>query len=131
MRRPVLIVDDEQSIRDVLSELLAVRGIETLTAENGQVALRIAKQKNVQVVFSDLKMEVVDGLEFCRQLREHNPIAIVYAMTGYPGLFQLSECRSAGFDDYLVKPVTSSLVMRLVEEAFERLDRWKDLIVTS
>ena len=131
MSRQVLIVDDEPSIREIFSSYLRMRGMEPLTAENGLVALEMARQHNVQVIFSDLKMDVMDGLEFCRRLREHNPIAIVYAMTGFPGIFQLAECRGIGFDDYLVKPIGMPMLMRLIEEAFVKLDRWKDLIVTS
>jgi CheY-like chemotaxis protein len=67
----------------------------------------------------------MNGIELCRQIRKTRPIAIIYAITGWSGLFEIEECREAGFDDYFKKPISLELLFKSVEDAFEKLDRWK------
>lgn len=124
MKRRILVVDDEQPIRDLLSQAFASMDYEVDTAADGQEALDMVAQHGVQLVFMDLKLPGLDGLELCRRIRRFNPLAIIFAMTGYPSLFELSDCREAGFDDYFRKPVKLQVLSRAAEQAFERLERW-------
>ncbi len=124
--RQILVLDDEPAIRDVFDEALSNAGYTVVQAARAEEALGILKQKNIHVMFVDIRLPGMSGLEFCTEIRKHNPVAIIYAMTGYVELFELSDCRQIGFDDYLHKPVRVKLMLRLAEDAFEKLERWSE-----
>jgi CheY-like chemotaxis protein len=77
------------------------------------------------LIFLDLKLFGMNGIELCRHIRKTRPIAVIYAVTGWSGLFEIEECREAGFDDYFNKPLSLDLLFKSVEDAFEKLDRWR------
>jgi DNA-binding response OmpR family regulator len=125
MNRKILVVDDERSIRDLFTSALSDAGYDVYLAENGEVALDILGKQDIELIFLDLKLFGMNGIELCRQIRKTRPIAIIYAMTGWSGLFEIEECREAGFDDYFKKPISLDTLLRSVEDAFEKLRRWK------
>lgn len=126
MNRMILIVDDDRSIRDLFESALRDIGCEVHQAENGAEALDILdKKKEIELIFLDLKLFGTNGIELCRQIRKSKPIAIINAITGWPGLFEIEECREAGFDDYFKKPIELNTLFKAVNDAFEKLDRWK------
>jgi len=125
MDKTILVVDDEESIRELLGEAFKGAGYEVLTAADAEEALAIMRQHNIQVVFLDLKLPGMSGVDMARAIRKENPIAFLYAMTGYVSLFELSDCREAGFDDYFTKPVKLAVLFQAAEQAFEKLARWR------
>jgi len=84
----------------------------------------ILTQNHIKVMFLDIQLPGMTGLELCKKIRANNRIAVIYAMTGYTNLFQLDECREAGFDDYFSKPFEIMDIVKAAKEAFEKLDRW-------
>jgi CheY-like chemotaxis protein len=120
-----MIVDDEVSIRDLFLTAFSDVGYSVYLAENGEQALRILKQQEIDLIFLDLKLFGMNGIELCRQIKKGKPTSIIYAITGWTGLFEVEECREAGFDDYFTKPFQLDVLFRAVEDAFEKLDRWK------
>jgi CheY-like chemotaxis protein len=66
----------------------------------------------------------MNGIELCRRIRKDKPISIIYAITGWAGLFEVEECREAGFDDFFTKPFRMEVIFSAVENAFEKLERW-------
>lgn len=127
LKKEILVVDDEQSILRLLSQLFTKEGYEVHTAENPIEALKIVENENILVMFFDLNMPEMNGIELCKKIKEQKPMAIIYAITGYASLFELSECREAGFEDYFKKPVNVSILKEKAKSAFEKLDRWKTL----
>jgi DNA-binding response OmpR family regulator len=125
MQRKLLVVDDEISIRDMFQAAFGDAGYEVCLAENGEQALDILKKDDIDLIFLDLRLFGMNGIDLCRQIKKNNPVSIIYAVTGWSGLFEIEECREAGFDDYFTKPVSLDLLFRAVEEAFAKLDRWK------
>lgn len=121
----ILVVDDEASVRDLFQSFFTEMGYEVLSAEGGQEALVILKLHDIDVIFIDLKLFGMNGIELCRQIRKTKPVSMIYAMTGWSALFEIEECREAGFDDYFEKPLDMDKLLLLVEQAFERLERWK------
>ncbi len=124
MKHKILIVDDEEPIRDMLKDAFEAEGYDTICAENAEEAQGILKAGRPQIMFLDLKLPGMSGMDLCRRIREDNPIACIYAMTGYTSLFDLAECREVGFDDYFIKPVNLKQFFGAVEDAREKLDRW-------
>jgi len=125
LEKQVLIVDDEQSIRTLLDKAFTNDGYNVVLAASAEEALDLLKDNPIQVMFLDLKLPGMNGIELCRRIRNENPIACIYAMTGYSSLFELADCRDAGFDDYFLKPLDLAVFLKTARESFEKIERWK------
>jgi CheY-like chemotaxis protein len=124
-KKTILVADDEAFMRDVFEEFYRQAGYVVRTAENGEEALAILEQETIDVMFLDLNMPRMSGLELCKKIRKNNPIACIYAVTGNAASAELTECREAGFDDYFTKPVDGKMLLKAAENAFEKINRWK------
>ena len=125
MEKTILIVDDEVTVREIFKDFFGASGYQVLTAEGADNALEILRDREVDVIFLDLRLFGTNGLELGRQIRREKPLSILFAITGWAGLFEVEECREAGFDDFFIKPVEFETLQRVVEDAFERLERWR------
>ena len=125
MKEKILVVDDELSIRSLFEEVLSKAGYDVRLAENGERALDILQEEDINVIFLDLRLFGMNGIELCRNIRKTKPLAMIYAITGWAALFEIEECREAGFDDYFTKPVSPEMLSTAVKDAFEKLGRWK------
>lgn len=125
--KKIMVVDDEKAILNLLNQVFSKAGYVVLTAENGKQAIEIIEKENISVMFFDLNMPGMNGIELCRAVKKQIPISIIYAITGYASLFELSECRDAGFEDYFKKPVAISVLLEKAATAFEKLERWKKI----
>lgn len=123
--RKILVVDDEELIREMLTKAFTTAGYQVRTAASGEDALAVLRQERYPVLFLDLNLPGMNGLELCRKVKEDNPAAIAYALTGYASLFEVVTCREAGFDDYFTKPAELRALLQATEQAFEKLDRWR------
>ena len=124
MERKILIVDDDISVRTLFEEIFHDAEYTVEAAESASQALEILKGKSIDVIFLDLKLFGMNGIDLCRQIRTTRPISIIYAITGWSTLFDIEECREAGFDDYFTKPINLDTLFKAVADAFEKLDRW-------
>lgn len=125
MIKRILAIDDEAGMRELFRKIFGDRGYEVHLATSGAEALGILKQTDIDVIFLDLKLFGMNGIELCRQIRRTRPLALIHAMTGWGALFDVEECREAGFDDYFTKPLDFDLLCRVVEDAFAKLGRWR------
>jgi DNA-binding response OmpR family regulator len=125
LKGKILIVDDEESVRELFSGVFTDENYEVIQAENGQQALEILKGDDIDVIFLDLKLFGMNGIDLCRQIRETKPISMIFAVTGWAPLFEIEECREAGFDDYFEKPLDMDILLDVVDDAFKKLNRWK------
>jgi two-component system response regulator PilR (NtrC family) len=103
-RKRVLVVDDEENIRQILKEYLNEFGYEVVCAVNGQEALQIYKNGRFDVILSDLVMRPVDGLELLSEVKKVDPDAIFIMITGYPSIESALEAVKKGAKDYITKP---------------------------
>jgi DNA-binding response OmpR family regulator len=123
--KKILVVDDEKAIISLLKQAFSRAGFEVRPAESAEEALKVLEQEDIAVMFLDLNLPGMNGMDLCRRIKKDKPMAIVFAVTGYASLFELADCREAGFDDYFKKPVDMKSLVRAANEAFERIDRWK------
>jgi CheY-like chemotaxis protein len=123
--KKILVVDDEEQIRDLFSQVFSNAGYAVQTVESAEQALEIIAKTPFLVFFLDLNLPGMNGVELCRQIRKGWPMAICYAVTGYASLFELSDCRDAGFEDYFTKPASLSDLLDSAEHAFRKIERWK------
>jgi DNA-binding response OmpR family regulator len=125
VNRKVLVVDDEAPIRRILARALGRAGISVVEAASAEEGLETLHRESIPVMFLDLMLPGMDGCELCRRIREDNPLAIISAITGQSSLFELTDCREAGFDDYFRKPFSLEEVTAAAQAAFARLERWR------
>ena len=123
--RKILVVDDEEAIRNLFEQAFSRDGYKVRSAESAEEALELLKGEKIQVMFLDLNMPGMNGVDLCKEIRKDFPMAIIHAVTGYSSLFELADCREAGFDDYFTKPADLKILLRAAQDAFEKIDRWK------
>lgn len=123
--KQIMIVDDEEGIRDIFQKALSQAGYNVLLAESAEKSIDILRKESIMVVFLDLNLPEMNGVDLCKKIHMDNPIAIIHAVTGYADLFSLLECRKAGFDDFFTKPISLKTIIKAAEDAFEKLERWE------
>jgi CheY-like chemotaxis protein len=122
--RKIMVVEDDREVREFLKEAFKGEGYEVVTASDSEEAL-LSLAPDIMVMFLDLKLPgEMNGLELCAKIREDYPTACIYAMTGHSTLFELADCRAAGFDDYFTKPIRLETLHMAAEQAFDRIERW-------
>ena len=104
----ILVVDDESSVRGLLTELLREMDYTALGVESIAQARTALKEESFDLVISDLKLRDGSGLEFLRSVRASNPQLNVMLITGYGSIDSAVEALRIGIFDYLVKPVDTS-----------------------
>lgn len=124
-KRSILVVDDEAIIRSVFATVFNAAGYGVQTAESAEEALWIMHTSPAAVLFLDLNLPAMNGVDLCREVRRDWPWSITIAVTGYASLFELVQCREAGFEDYFIKPVKSKDLLEAAADAFKKLERWR------
>ena len=124
--RKLLVVDDEKQICELYATVFSNSGYTGTTAGSAEEALEILKKERYWVMFLDLNLPGMNGIDLCRKIRQAYAMVIAYAVTGYTSLFELNECREAGFEDYFTKPVDLADLLEAADIAFKKIDRWKN-----
>jgi two-component system response regulator FlrC len=110
----VLVVDDEEGVREFVAESLARDGHEVVEAENGARAIAALESDGFDVVVTDLKMPVLDGMEVVRRARASWPDTEIIVLTAHGTVETAVEAMKLGARDYLTKPVGSPAELRMV-----------------
>jgi DNA-binding NtrC family response regulator len=116
----VLIVDDEEAFRYMLSSLLSGAGYSVDTADDGVAAINAVQTKLFDVVLCDVKMPKVDGIEVLKFVKSTFPGIEVVMLTGAADVKLAVECMKIGAYDYITKPTTSDDLLTTIERALER-----------
>ena len=122
MSRRILIVDDEQGIRGALGQLLEFEGYEVRTVANAVDGLAEYARFKPHLVFMDVKMAGIDGLEALRKLREQDPGAIVVMISGHATIQTAVEATQHGAYDILEKPLDTDRILVTLRNALAHLD---------
>jgi response regulator RpfG family c-di-GMP phosphodiesterase len=116
----ILIVDDDASVRDVISVLLQEEGYECRTAAGAEEALDLAAHEAPPLVISDMKMPGRDGIWLLEAFRERHPETAVVMLTGYGDTEAAVDCLRRGAVDYLLKPPRLTDLIRAIERALAK-----------
>jgi two-component system response regulator AtoC len=116
----VLIVDDEEHIRKIMSIMLSKRGHRCRTAESAKEALAMVAKETFDVVFTDLNMPGMDGLGLLAQLRTEVPDTIVIMVTAFAAVDTAIQAMKDGAYDYIAKPFNEEEIVLVLEKALER-----------
>jgi two-component system, NtrC family, nitrogen regulation response regulator NtrX len=122
MSRRILIVDDEQGIRAALGQLLEFEGYEIRTVANAVDGLTEYARFRPHLVFMDVKMAGIDGLEALKKLREQDPGAIVVMISGHATIQTAVEATQHGAYDILEKPLDTDRILVTLRNALAHLD---------
>ncbi|MBD3218588.1 MAG: response regulator [candidate division Zixibacteria bacterium] len=115
----VLVIDDKESIRKMLSQTLVAEGHEVESAANGIEGIKKSKSKQYDVVLTDLKMPDMDGISVLSAVREENPDASIIVMTAYGTIETAVEAMKRGAFDFLTKPFDTDHLNVLIKRAME------------
>jgi CheY-like chemotaxis protein len=115
-RLRVLVVDDSLDTRTALRMVLATWGYEARAAADGAEALRVAAEFKPDVVFLDLAMPGMTGLEVAQRLRQGGAVPFLVVLTGHAGPAYEEAARAAGFDHFLAKPSPPEELRSLLTE---------------
>jgi DNA-binding NtrC family response regulator len=116
----VLVVDDEEDVREVLKFYLGEKNIEIIEAENGEKAIQILNNEDirthVKVILCDIRMPKVNGIECIKYLQKAVPEISIVVVTAYPDTEMAIKLLKSGVKDYLVKPVGKERLISVVRK---------------
>ena len=122
MSRRVLIVDDESGVRAALAQLLEYEGYEVKAVASGREGLAAYESYKPQLVFLDVKMAGIDGLETLKRLRAADPTAVVVMISGHASIQDAVEATHLGAYDILEKPLDTDRILVTLRNAIGHLD---------
>ena len=117
----ILIVDDEESVRDSLYNWFIEDGYNVDCAENAKQALSILESKNFEIILADIKMPGMDGLELHRRIKSLNKESIVIIMTAFASVTTAVQALKDGAYDYITKPFDPDDLSHLIRNATSQI----------
>lgn len=116
----ILVIDDEKSIRNALKEILEFEGHDVQDAQDGSEGFAKAEQEKFDLVFSDIKMPKMDGIEFLTKLQEIQPDTAVIMISGHGSIETAVEAIKKGAYDFIAKPLDLNRLLITVRNALDR-----------
>jgi two-component system response regulator AtoC len=116
----ILVIDDEEGIRRTVSMTLEHAGYVVDTAENGKQAIEKAEANFYNLALIDIRLPDMEGTELLTALKETTPKMVKIILTGYPALQNAITAINKGVDAYLIKPVNTDELLRLIKEHLDK-----------
>jgi len=116
----ILVVDDEQSLREVLSIMLKRAGYAVTSATDGEEAIELLQKEIFDLVITDLRMPKVDGMEVLKAVKSASPETVVLIITAFASADSAVEAMKQGAYDYLTKPFQVDEVQLIIRNALEK-----------
>ena len=116
----ILIIDDERSIRNALKEILEFEGFNVVDAEDGESGLSIMKQQSIDLVFCDIKMPKMDGVEVLELILQYHEGLPVVMISGHGTIETAVEAIKKGAFDFIEKPLDLNRILVTLKNARER-----------
>lgn len=122
----ILIIDDERSIRNSLKEILADEGYEVDVAENGQQGCEMVEKEKYDVIFCDIKMPVMDGVETLAKLNSMGIDSAVVMISGHADVDTAVDCIKKGAFDFIQKPLDLNRILITIKNANDKVHLVKE-----
>lgn len=116
----ILIVDDEQGMRELLSMMLRKEGYDVVTAANGDAALAAVQGEIFELVITDIKMPKLDGIALLRAVKDLSPETVVIVITAFGTAETAVNAMKLGAYDYITKPFKNEEIRLVVQKALEK-----------
>lgn len=117
----ILVVDDEENARLALSRILTREGYDVTSAENGFEALNYLREKDVELIITDINMPVMNGITFLRELNRTHPASNVIMVTAYGEIESYLEAMNLGAFEYINKPVKIDELNKVISKIFNQI----------
>lgn len=115
----VLILDDEEGLRELIKEILEASGIKVTTADNPKTALAILETENFDMILSDVQMPEMTGLQFLETISLQGNLTPLVFLSGFYEKDMLRKSMQLGAFDFLEKPISPIRLIKVVENAAE------------
>ena len=116
----ILVIDDEQSIRNAMKDILSYEGHEIMVAEKGKEALKMVETTPFDLVFCDIKMPGMDGVEVLEKLQQHHPELPVVMISGHGTIEVAVDCIRKGAYDFIEKPLDLNRILVVLRNGTEK-----------
>ena len=131
MSMKILIVDDDKVLRNELAEYLTREGHEVQSVDSGKEALKMVRKKDYKLLFTDLKMPGMNGIDVLREVKKLRPNIHMVKITGYGTIDSAVEAMKIGADDYIRKPFEMDQLCSIIDDiskSFEFEKRFDEVI---
>lgn len=116
----ILIVDDDSSLRNMLSIVLKKEGFQVESTENGISALKMLKRESFDLIFSDIKMPDINGIDLLKKIKSYSADIPVIMITAYASTDDAVEAMKLGAEDYLTKPFNLDEMKIVINKVLSR-----------
>lgn len=124
----ILILDDEEDIRDYLKRFLERHGYIVFTAADAEEGLKIAEEKEINIVLADIVMPKMDGITFLNKVRTYNPEIEVVMITGFSTFDRCTAAFKQGACGYLLKPINNDDILNGILRARNSIKERRDMV---
>lgn len=121
--KKILLVDDDEWIRDSLTLYFCSEGCQLLALETAEEGIELLKRENYDIIISDYKLPGMDGLTFSKKIQEIRPNSIRILITAYGSDEIVSEAMRIGIHDFIEKPFTAKTIEGSLSRLIERNER--------
>ena len=115
----ILVVDDEQEMRQLIELLLSNTNFQTISVSDGKMALEAVQKEDIELILLDVMMPEMDGFEVCRKIRQFSSVPIIF-LTAMDANEDKVKGLNIGADDYIVKPFTGSELIARIQAVLRR-----------
>ncbi len=119
-RPRILVIDDDESIRKVMTSVLQDKGYIVDTAKDGEEAIKKTRINFYNLALIDIRLPDMEGIELLNRLKDSTPKMVKIILTGYPSLENAIDAVNKGADGYLIKPVNMSALFEKIEEHLKK-----------
>jgi signal transduction histidine kinase len=119
--KKILLVDDEEDIRDILGIVLTDMGYHVFLARDGEDALEIFSRESPQIVLTDIKMPGIDGIQLLQKIKSKNPETEVVMITGHGDMELAIKSLKYEATDFITKPINDDILEIALKRAWERM----------
>jgi CheY-like chemotaxis protein len=117
--KTILICEDELDAQKFLKEILLENDYDVFTAKDGEESIRITKKIKPDLILLDIRMPKMDGLEVAREIRKFNTDVKIVFLTAFESTELSKEAAKYDIVDYLVKPISSKNIIKVIEQALK------------
>lgn len=118
----ILYVEDEDAAREQILHLLTRRGKEVIVAKNGKEGLALFRQHAPDLVVTDIRMPIMDGLTMAKEIKALSPGAKIIVTTAFTDISYLMDAIDVGIDQYVVKPVDIDKLLSAIDKCAEHIE---------
>ncbi len=132
--KTLLIVEDEKLIRQGIKTMVQRSGVPVeviMECNNGETALEVIKEQKIDVMFTDIRMPKMDGIELVKQMQSCEHVPLTVAISGYDDFSYAVEMLRNGVREYILKPVEREKVTEILKKLNDELESHKDAVATT